>query len=224
MFDVDEVVLANRLATYFSDIKEAKEYLEKINYTNFETILWSFREEQKPNFLNNIKPTIAISYNATVGGDTANAVKKRITEQDGNITSIDYRKIVPLNTKDQPLEKILEIGKAQAKKFLENVDGLIIPGNNAAVYPELFDSTESFGLTDKERSIAEIILLDAAIQKGIPVMGICGGHQLTNVYFGGKLANVEALDYSNVVVNKDSELAHIIANPSLQNFGPLIHK
>ena len=42
---------------------------------------------------------------------------------------------MPLNTKTQSIEKILEAGKA--KEMLQNVDGLIIPGNEAAVYPEL---------------------------------------------------------------------------------------
>ncbi|WP_342269618.1 gamma-glutamyl-gamma-aminobutyrate hydrolase family protein [Rickettsia endosymbiont of Orchestes rusci] len=213
MFAIDEVVLANKLATYFSNMKEVKKYLEKVNYTNSETILWSFQDEQKPNFLSNVKPTIAISYNAEIGGATANEVKQRITEQGGNIISVDYRKITPLNTIDQPLEKILATAKAQAKKFLQNVDGLIIPGNSAAVYHELFDSNKDFGKTDKERSIAEITLLDTALQKGIPVVGICGGHQLINVYFGGKLANTHSngLGYSNVIIDKDSELARIIA-------------
>ena len=134
-------------------------------------------------------------------------------EQNGNVIYIDYRKIVPLNTKTQSIEKILEAGKA--KEMLQNVDGLIIPGNGVAVYPELFDSKENFGPTDKERSIAESILLDVAIQKGIPIIGICGGHQLINVYFGGKLANIDKLDYSKVRIDKDLELARITKNSSI---------
>ncbi|ABV79192.1 Glutamine amidotransferase [Rickettsia bellii OSU 85-389] len=136
-------------------------------------------------------------------------------EQDGNAIYIDYRKIVPLNTKTQSIEKILEAGKAKAKEMLQNVDGLIIPGNEVAVYPELFDSKENFGETDKECSIAESILIDVAIQKGIPITGICGGHQLINVYFGGKLANVDELDYSKVRIDKDLELARITKNSSI---------
>ncbi|MGU9987516.1 MULTISPECIES: gamma-glutamyl-gamma-aminobutyrate hydrolase family protein [unclassified Rickettsia] len=45
-------------------------------------------------------------------------------------------------------------------------------------------------------------MIDVAIQKGIPITGICGGHQLINVYFGGKLANVDELDYSKVRIMK----------------------
>ncbi|ABE04743.1 gamma-glutamyl-gamma-aminobutyrate hydrolase family protein [Rickettsia bellii] len=213
MYNLDEAVLAKRLATYFSNIEEIKGYLETVNYTNSDTILWSFQDEQKPDSSNNTKPTIALSYNPEVGGGTAEEAKERIMEQDGNAIYIDYRKIVPLNTKTQSIEKILEAGKA--KEMLQNVDGLIIPGNEVAVYPELFDSKENFGETDKERSIAESILIDVAIQKGIPITGICGGHQLINVYFGGKLANVDELDYSKVRIDKDLELARITKNSSI---------
>ncbi|PMQ01674.1 MAG: gamma-glutamyl-gamma-aminobutyrate hydrolase [Dictyoglomus sp. NZ13-RE01] len=38
-----------------------------------------------------------------------------------------------------------------------------------------------------ERDEFELDLLDKAIYKGLPVLGICRGHQLINVYFKGKL-------------------------------------
>ncbi|MGX6960671.1 MAG: gamma-glutamyl-gamma-aminobutyrate hydrolase family protein [Rickettsia endosymbiont of Pentastiridius leporinus] len=193
--------------------------MKNVDYTNSETILWSFQDEQKPDFLSNTKPTIALSYNTEVGGILSNEIKNIITQLDGNIITVDYRKIVPLNFKS--IKKVLENGKAQAIKFLQNVDGLIIPGNDYAVYPELFGGdNESLGSSDKERSIGEMILLDAAIQKGIPIRGICGGHQLINVYFGSKLANTppRSLDYTKVIIEENSELAHIISNPLPQKF------
>ncbi|ABV79193.1 Glutamine amidotransferase [Rickettsia bellii OSU 85-389] len=58
MYNLDEAVLSKRLATYFSNIEEIKGYLETVNYTNSDTILWSFQDEQKPDSSNNTKPTI----------------------------------------------------------------------------------------------------------------------------------------------------------------------
>ncbi len=43
-----------------------------------------------------------------------------------------------------------------------------------------------FGL-DRDRDHLELQLLDQAVKKGLPVMGICRGSQLMNVYFRGSL-------------------------------------
>jgi putative glutamine amidotransferase len=38
-----------------------------------------------------------------------------------------------------------------------------------------------------ERTESEMIVLEEAINRNIPVLGICGGMQLINVFFGGSL-------------------------------------
>ena len=34
------------------------------------------------------------------------------------------------------------------------------------------------------------MLLGMAIERGMPVVGFCRGHQMINRYFGGKIANI----------------------------------
>ncbi|NGP88142.1 gamma-glutamyl-gamma-aminobutyrate hydrolase family protein [Fodinibius halophilus] len=47
-------------------------------------------------------------------------------------------------------------------------------------------STTSVGI-DNARDEMELDLLDRAVEKGIPILGICRGAQLMNIYFGGTL-------------------------------------
>jgi putative glutamine amidotransferase len=63
-------------------------------------------------------------------------------------------------------------------------DGLILTGGNDL-------GSVSGDETDKLRDCFETRLLDYCILKQIPVLGICRGMQLINVYFGGSLKKVE---------------------------------
>lgn len=51
---------------------------------------------------------------------------------------------------------------------------------------KLFSRKRQWGL-DKERDHLEFQLIDQAVKKGLPIMGICRGSQLLNVYFHGTL-------------------------------------
>ena len=65
--------------------------------------------------------------------------------------------------------------------------GLILTGGED-VDPGLYgeENTACFGL-DPERDRAEFRLIEAYLRAGRPILGICRGHQVLNVYFGGTL-------------------------------------
>lgn len=66
-------------------------------------------------------------------------------------------------------------------------DGLILAGGNdvnPAYYEEAVDGALDF---DHARDAAEFALIEAYVEEGKPIMGICRGSQILNVAFGGSL-------------------------------------
>jgi microsomal dipeptidase-like Zn-dependent dipeptidase/gamma-glutamyl-gamma-aminobutyrate hydrolase PuuD len=85
--------------------------------------------------------------------------------------------LIPLTTDFSVLDKILS-----------QIDGLILTGGGDVYAPlyneELHPSVESY---DLERDLYDIQLVGKAAEKQIPILGICRGHQVINVAFGGNL-------------------------------------
>ena len=70
---------------------------------------------------------------------------------------------------------------------IDEFDGLLLPGGcdvDPSYYNEPVDGSEYI---DKALDEKQFKTLDAFVKKEKPVCGICRGHQLINVYFGGSL-------------------------------------
>jgi len=101
--------------------------------------------------------------------------------------------------------KIIIADTNTTKEVVKNkYDGLVLTGGGD-VSPELYqhrmensDNNLCFG-TSLNRDNAEIQLIKNAYEKNIPILGICRGMQLLNVYFNGTLIqNVNKLHYENM--------------------------
>lgn len=68
-----------------------------------------------------------------------------------------------------------------------NYDGLLLPGGED-VSPQFYHQ-ENIACEDCDPALdaLQLAVLDAFVRAGKPVFGICRGHQLLNVYFGGTL-------------------------------------
>ncbi|MDO4662759.1 MAG: gamma-glutamyl-gamma-aminobutyrate hydrolase family protein [Tissierellia bacterium] len=88
------------------------------------------------------------------------------------------------------------------KKQISLIDGLILTGGHD-VSPLFYNEEPKLklGRTLYDRDFFELNLLKFSIEKDIPILGICRGMQLMNVYFGGSL-------YQDTSYQKDFYIKH----------------
>lgn len=96
---------------------------------------------------------------------------------------------------------VLPVGSADdAKTMVDVLDALILTGGHD-VDPKLYgeEPHQNLTLTFPKRDAFDFALYEAALEKGIPVLGVCRGMQLINVYHGGSL-------YQDLPAQYESEL------------------
>lgn len=80
------------------------------------------------------------------------------------------------------------LDKADIDAFADTLDGLVLAGG-ADIPPDVYGES-----TDQELDLAplnqiefELLLIKAMLRRGKPMLGICLGHQLLNIVYGGTL-------------------------------------
>ncbi|MBA3662354.1 MAG: gamma-glutamyl-gamma-aminobutyrate hydrolase family protein [Gammaproteobacteria bacterium] len=172
-------------------------------------------------------PLLAVvSYNHEIGGATADSLIQVIMQKlDMTVALADYRKITPpqdnldsIFINNDLVFKVVANSKRRAWAYLKDADCLILPGNHAIIDPRLFGGNLSADQQiDLARAIAEMALIHVAMQRGIPILAVCGGHQIINIYLGGKVADLSEDDidqqgfmaYASILFDKNSEIAKI---------------
>ncbi len=76
-----------------------------------------------------------------------------------------------------------------ADMYLDRIDGLLLTGGAFDVDPSLFGATERHPLVivKARRTAFELAMVRGALDRDLPILGICGGEQLLNVALGGSL-------------------------------------
>jgi len=78
---------------------------------------------------------------------------------------------------------------SRADDYLGLIDGLILTGGFFDIDPVLYGEKpiKKMGPLKRARTNMEMRIAKKALRLSMPILGICGGHQLINVVFGGTL-------------------------------------
>jgi len=76
-----------------------------------------------------------------------------------------------------------------ADAYLNHLDALIVTGGAFDVDPAMYGETTRHSTVElkENRTLAELALLQGALARNMPILGICGGEQLLAVALGGTL-------------------------------------
>ena len=89
----------------------------------------------------------------------------------------------------EPVRIPLDRSPAEVMKLIERCDGVVLPGSKADVDPAKFGAAkhEKTDAADPKRDTVDELLLQDAYNMHKPVLGICYGLQILNVYRSGTL-------------------------------------
>ncbi len=79
--------------------------------------------------------------------------------------------------------------KSATRQMLLRLDGLLISGGNFDIHPKFYGEKPigELGIVMPERTDFELDLAELALNRDMPMLGICGGAQVINVALGGSL-------------------------------------
>lgn len=88
----------------------------------------------------------------------------------------------------QPVIVPMTADRKELRRIVRRCDGIVLVGG-CDVAPEYYgeEPHPMLGTLSAMRDSSDFALLDIAVKAGKPVLGICRGEQLVNVYFGGTL-------------------------------------
>ena len=112
---------------------------------------------------------------------------------------VSQKGILPVLLPDLPINQLGEI--------LDELDGFVFQGGTDLA-PETYNETPIVPgkwLGDAYRDAYELRIMDYAVQKGKPILAICRGFQLMNVYFGGSLFQDIATQKPDAIQHRDAD-------------------
>jgi putative glutamine amidotransferase len=103
--------------------------------------------------------------------------------------------------------------RSDIREILARVDGVLVSGGDFDIDPAHYGETAipALGRIKEERTDFELELIDLAIERSRPLLGVCGGAQAINVALGGTL-------YQDIVTQIPATLEHQRGEPPRGNW------
>jgi len=135
-----------------------------------------------------------------------------ISKASGSDNYKKYKTAIELISNDFEIVDIYPLSYDSALVIMNKIDGLILSGG-PDIHPIHFGKIQDTSLCsiDLHRDSLELALIDIAYRKKIPILGICRGLQILNVYNGGSLfTDIPTQLPQNKVVHqvKDGDINH----------------
>ena len=113
----------------------------------------------------------------------------------------------------EPVEVPLSLHDVEVRRLADTCNGILLPGSPADVEPELYgqERIEATSPADVARERVDRALLEEAYSVGKPVLGICFGTQMLNVWRGGTLVQDLGVMPVNHSAGKAVAVAHAAA-------------
>lgn len=146
--------------------------------------------------MTNSKKTFGVVANFFQNSSDLFAKENLTYTMQGNVDAVVSAGALPL---------LIPIGvPADVNQYLSKIDALLLPGGQD-VSPDLYGETPSdlLGATSTKRDTFENALIKEAIGRDIPILAICRGAQLVNVYFGGSLYQDESMIKRSINIEHD---------------------
>jgi putative glutamine amidotransferase len=125
-------------------------------------------------------PRIGISCDFEAVNDCRGSPSPRYILQESYVTAVARAGGQPWLVAHLPPE--------QANSVLDMLDGIVLSGGNFDVPPAYYgEEARHVNGTCEARSAFERALVLAAYERGVPMLGVCGGLQIINVALGGSL-------------------------------------
>jgi putative glutamine amidotransferase len=110
-----------------------------------------------------------------------------------------------------PLMIPLVCGAEAVREYVEQIDGVLLPGSPTDIDPASYGAEPhpKLGRIYPDRENADFTLLECADKFDLPLMGICFGVQSLNVYRGGSLVQDIPAQVSNPIQHNEG-VRHLV--------------